>query len=134
MLNQDDLLFLHHFRAFVSNDAAEREASQDALAFEPGRAAGKVAGWSLERTTDYLRRFGRRPLSQEGQMVPSTFETRVIEVVRALKAHDRVRAGRAALWLVPERHVTTLLDRIAPLIVFYPSEVVVPAERQAAHA
>ncbi|MEO1657303.1 MAG: hypothetical protein AAFR65_06240 [Pseudomonadota bacterium] len=133
MLNQDDLLFLHHFRAVTSGDAFNREATKDALALEPGRAAGRVACWSLERSAEFLRRFGRRPLDRKNRMVPSSLEQRLVEVVRALKTHDRSRASQAALWLVPERHVAGLLDRLAPLIVFYPSEVVA-AERQAANA
>ncbi|MEM9286050.1 MAG: hypothetical protein AAGA39_09215 [Pseudomonadota bacterium] len=133
MLTQDDLLFLHHFRALTSSHEAERQASKDALAFEPGRAAGRVASWSLERSGEFLRRFGRRPLVLSARIVPSALETRLVEVVRALKAHDRSRAAQAALWLVPERHVAGLLDRLAPLIIFYPSDVVA-AERQAANA
>ncbi|MEO1041390.1 MAG: hypothetical protein AAFX52_03790 [Pseudomonadota bacterium] len=132
MLNQDDLLLLHHFRATVSRREIDRRASKDALAQEPGRAAGRVACWSLERSADFLRRFGRRPLNNEVSLAPSALEVRLVDVVRALKGHDRAKASRAALWLVPERHVAGLLDRLAPLVVFYPAEEL--AERRAAHA
>lgn len=132
MLNQDDLLFLHHFRAITSGNADDRRASKDALAQEPGRAAGRVACWSLERSAEFLRRFGRRPLNTTMHLVPSASETRLVDVIRALKGHDRAKASCAALWLVPERHVAGLLDRLAPLVVFYPAEDV--AERRAAQA
>ncbi|MFC3301753.1 hypothetical protein [Parvularcula lutaonensis] len=119
MTDQDDLLFLSHLRAHGCDCALRRERSKEALAAEPGRAAGRVAGWALGRTLDHLQRFGRRGWSVSDSIVPTAQEHRLIQVIRALAAYDYEGAKQAALWLVPEREVAALLDRAAPLTVFY---------------
>lgn len=129
MLNQDDLLLLHHLRAAFSGDQARIGQSKEALTQEPGRAAGQVACWALSRTTDHLKRFGRRGWAMEQGIVPNAQEVRLLQMIRAIKAYDKASARQAAEWLVASEQVDTLIDRASPLMAFYGAS---PVERRTA--
>lgn len=119
MLNQDDLLLLHHLRAQASGDEALVCRSKQALAEEPGRAAGQVAAWALGRTVAHLRRFARRGWRLEGGVMPSAQEARLLTMIRAIHAYDYNAARQAAEWIVRSEEVDALVDRASPLIAFY---------------
>lgn len=131
MPDQDDLLLIHHLRAHQEGGDA-RELSREALANEPGRAAGRVMSWSLDRVTACLDRHARRVDCCQRSLVPSTAERRLTQVVRALARRDRMGAEETALWLVPKREVQGFLDRLAPLVEFYAAAA--PGRRRAANA
>lgn len=119
MADQDDLLLLHHLRAHASGECCRMNASKEALTEEPGRAAGRVASWSIDRTLAVIQRSGRRGFGMSDSLVPTPQEKRLLDVVRSLADYDRESAAEAALWLVPKREVPSLLDRLAPLTLFY---------------
>ena len=119
MLNQDDLLLLHHLRAQASRVPERVYCSKEALAQEPGRAAGQVATWALTRTVAHLQRHARRGWSLEQSLVPSAQECRLIQMIRSIHAYDYDAARDAAQWLVVSDQVDQLVDRASPLISFY---------------
>ncbi|MEM9809601.1 MAG: hypothetical protein AAF788_00075 [Pseudomonadota bacterium] len=121
MADQDDLRFIQHFRALAFGDDAQRDHVRAALSESPGRAAGRVTLWALDRSAQLLRRFGRRQLEKSTAPVPTSQELKLVEVLRALRDYDRFAAANAALWLVPQREVAGLLDRLAPLTSYYPA-------------
>ncbi|NNU15499.1 hypothetical protein HK107_04085 [Parvularcula sp. ZS-1/3] len=130
MIEQDDLLLLSHLRTHAVGNDEMRARSCDALAEDPGRAAGRVLGWALQRTLEHLRRHGRRGWRMDQGVVPSPQETRLLSMIRAIADRREDEARQAALWLVPEREVQTLLDRAAPLLGFYAPAI--PERRRAA--
>jgi hypothetical protein len=135
MADQDDLLLLHHFRAHLSGDQARRARSCEALADDPGRAAGRVLGWALGRSASVITQGGRRALKPADSMVPSAEEKHFLRMVRALADRDDETARSAALWLVPKGWTGSLLDRAMPLASFYTgSPAAASRERCAARA
>lgn len=119
MLNQDDLLLLHHLRAQASGDDERVQDSKLALSEEPGRAAGQVACWALSRTTQHLQRHARRAWALNGGVVPSPQEVRLLQMIRSIHAYQYEAARQAAQWLVSSEEVDVLIDRASPLIAFY---------------
>lgn len=132
MIDQDDLLLLKHLRAHAIGNDEQRATSKDALALEPGRAAGRVAAWALERTVSHLQRFARRGWSLRRDLVPGAQEVRLAAMIRAIAERRLDDAREAALWLVPGQHAAALIDRASPLTMFYAGRTV--ERRAAAHA
>jgi len=114
MVNQDDLLLLHHIRAHACQGAC-LERSKRSLSADPGRAAGRVLSWSLTRLVAHVERHGRLGWRCGEGLVPTAQEIRLVMMVRALAEYDRPSAEQAAMWLVPRREVSKLIERAAPL-------------------
>ena len=112
---------IDHFRAhWTGEDDAERSAR--ALMSSPGRAAGKVAYWALERTAMLLKRYSRRPLmvNAVGATDITANELSVLALIEAMAAGDVAAARRHATWLVTPQATDRLLDRLQPVADLYP--------------
>ncbi len=90
--------------------------NEAALSFG-GRASGKVAVWSLERTAAVLRASARSTVCVKsvGDTQTSHQESALLATVAALKAGDPDRAAMQATWLVKRDAVPRLLRSLAPL-------------------
>ena len=109
-VTQDDLRFLFLFRAVWAGepDQAVAEAS---LRAEPGRAAGRVAAWSLRRAAEALRRGARRRLVIGEGLVPSADERRLMLAARQAASGD-ADAADTLRWLARAPFAGEVADRL----------------------
>ena len=112
-ITQDDLRLLSLFRAAWTGGPALREA-EASLRATPGRAAGRVAGWSLTRAAEALRRGARRSLRIGGTLTPSADEQRLVLACRALAAGDDEAARETLRWLAAPGDAGRAAERLAP--------------------
>ncbi|MBK1670146.1 hypothetical protein CKO28_19095 [Rhodovibrio sodomensis] len=104
-------------RAAWRRDAARRQAVQDQLRENPGRAEGRVADWSLDRIAEYLRRESRRRVGF-GPVEACDLtgdERHIMSLLEDLRDGRERRAEMTALWLVKPPRIAGLLDRMRPL-------------------
>ncbi|MEM1087464.1 MAG: hypothetical protein AAGH90_07025 [Pseudomonadota bacterium] len=95
-------------------EAGERE-SLEALWERPGRAAGKVTAWSLERALICLQRHARRPIFQApGDHDASPLETAFLQTMQCLGASDMDEARRRATFLIKPDGIETFLSALTP--------------------
>ncbi|MEM7492528.1 MAG: hypothetical protein AAF296_04055 [Pseudomonadota bacterium] len=95
-------------------EAGERDALE-ALWENPGRAAGKVTAWSLERSLICLQRHMRRPIFQvPGDHETSRLEDAFLELVDSLGHGHTDEARRRAAFLIKPQGVETFLSALTP--------------------
>lgn len=95
-------------------EAGEREALE-ALWENPGRAAGKVTAWSLERALISLQRHMRRPIFQvPGDHDASRLEDAFLQLVDCLGHGRSDEARRRAVFLIKPQGVETFLSALTP--------------------
>ncbi|MGB7406829.1 MAG: hypothetical protein WA906_14170 [Pacificimonas sp.] len=111
---------LDHFRAHWTLGHDEAARSRAELAASPGRAAGRVAGWALARSVDYLKRFSRRPLAIANDGGATSSERAVLTIIEELASGNEAHARMRAQWLVPTFAVPGLISRLEPLADVYP--------------
>jgi hypothetical protein len=104
-------------RAAWQRDTARRQAVQQQLQENPGRAEGRVADWSLDRIAEYLRRESRKRLgfgSFEACELTGD-ERHLMSLLEDLRDGQEQRAEMKAQWLVKPPRIAGLLDRMRPL-------------------
>ncbi len=102
-------------RARLSGDATAETRAADALHETPGRAAGRVAAWSLGRAGDIIARYARRPVQLGSAGTPATVQERqILMVLDALVDGDIDLARDGARFLVRADAVDLLIDRLGP--------------------
>lgn len=104
-------------RAAWQRDTARRQAVQDVLHENPGRAEGRVANWSIDRIAEYLRRDSRR-LVRFGRIDESDLtgdERHIMSLLEDLRDGHEQRAQMKAQWLVKPDKTAGLLERMRPL-------------------
>lgn len=110
-----DAAALRYLRALAAGDESAIDDAKNALRDCPGRAAGRVAAWSLARTFEALRRYARRPLrwGVAGE-APTPHERSLFNVAAALAKGDENAARAAAQWIATPQGENALLQRLAP--------------------
>ena len=111
-ISQSDLRFLSLFRAAWSGGAAF-EAAEASLRAEPGRAAGRVAAWSLGRAAAALGQGARRPLCVGRTLAPSADERRLIAAARHLSVGQEDAASQTLAWLARAPFAGIAADRLS---------------------
>ena len=104
-------------RAAWQRDAGHRQAVQELLQENPGRAEGRVADWSIDRIAEYLRRDSRR-LLRFGQIEDcelSGDERHLMSLLEDLRDGREQQAGMKAQWLVKPAKIAGLVERMRPL-------------------
>lgn len=112
---------LDHFRAHWTMRHEEAERTAKALREKPGRAAGRIAAWSIARIADYLRRHARKPLivGEPGD-APTPHEEALLLLLVDLNAGRSDIAKMRAAWLVPPYAVPGLFSRAEPVAGLLP--------------
>ena len=108
-------LILNYARARAFGfEAGERDALE-ALWESPGRAAGKVTAWSLDRALICLQRHMRRPIFQvPGDHETSRLEEAFLELIDSL-GHGRTEEARGrATFLIKPQGVEPFLSALMP--------------------
>ena len=98
-VTQADLRFLYLLRGAWAG-GADRAAAEGSLRAEPGRAAGRVAAWSLRRAVASLGQGARRRLIVGESLAPSADERRLIAAARQLSQGEARAAEDTLAWLV----------------------------------
>lgn len=104
-------------RAAWQRDMSCRQAVQELLRENPGRAEGRVANWSIDRIAEYLRRDSRRPV-RFGRINDCDLtgdERHVMSLLEDLRDGQEQRAQMKAQWLVKPAKIAGLLERLRPL-------------------
>lgn len=102
-------------RARLSGDADAEVRAAEVLHETPGRAAGRVAAWSLGRAGDVIARYARRPVRLGEPGAPATVpERQILMILDALAADDAKLAREGARFLVRPDAVDLLIDRLTP--------------------
>ncbi|MFP4519327.1 MAG: hypothetical protein ACLFQ5_07725 [Oceanicaulis sp.] len=123
-----DLAALDVLRARLSGDGDAYDAAAATLHEQPGRAAGRVAAWSLARAADMLASQARRPVRLGAIGGPPTPpESQMLSIITALSRGDLHTARRRAEFLVRPAGVDPLLERLSPA-----AKLLSPARRAAA--
>ncbi|MEO1641999.1 MAG: hypothetical protein AAFR74_01590 [Pseudomonadota bacterium] len=92
----------------------EREAVE-ALWECPGRAAGKVTTWSLQRALTCLQRYARRPIFQTpNEQEASPLETAFLQLLQCLGAGRTDEARRRATFLLKPDGIDSFLSALTP--------------------
>ena len=110
-ITQDDLRFLSLLRAAWDGEAGQR-AAEASLRAEPGRAAGRVAAWSLRRSVEALRCGARRPLAVGTALAPSADEQCLVLAARCLARGDHADAAETLRWLARTPFAAEVADRL----------------------
>ena len=110
-ITQDDLRFLTLFRAAWVG-GAEQDAAEASLRAAPGRAAGRVASWSLDRAAGTLRRGARRRLVIGEGLAPSADERCLLAAARQVACGD-ARAPETLRWLARGPFAGEVAERLA---------------------
>ena len=104
-------------RAAWQRDTDRRQAVQEMLQENPGRAEGRVADWSIDRIAEYLRRDSRR-LVRFGTAEACELtgdERHIMSLLEDLRDGQERRAEMKAQWLVKPPRIPGLLERMRPL-------------------
>jgi hypothetical protein len=104
-------------RAAWQRDTGRRQAVQEMLQENPGRAEGRVADWSIDRIAEYLRRDSRR-LVRFGTVEACELtgdERHIMSLLEDLRDGQERRAEMKAQWLVKPPRIAGLLERMRPL-------------------
>ena len=104
-------------RAAWQRDTDRRQAVQEMLQENPGRAEGRVADWSIDRIAEYLRRDSRR-LVRFGTAEACELtgdERHIMSLLEDLRDGQERRAEMKAQWLVKPPRISGLLERMRPL-------------------
>jgi hypothetical protein len=104
-------------RAAWQRDTDRRQAVQEMLQENPGRAEGRVADWSIDRIAEYLRRDSRR-LVRFGTAEACELtgdERHIMSLLEDLRDGQERRAEMKAQWLVKPPRIAGLLERMRPL-------------------
>ena len=112
-VTQDDLRFLTLFRAAWIG-GPDRAAAEASLRVEPGRAAGRVAAWSLHRAAEALRRGARRRLVIGEGLAPSADERRLMLAARQV-ARGEEGAAETLRWLARAPFAGEAADRLTEI-------------------
>ena len=110
-IDQDDLRLLSLLRA-VWAGGADARAAEASLGACPGRAAGRVAAWSLCRALTALRTGARRPVRIGEGLAPSPDERVLLEAARRVAAGEEEAATEGLRWLVRASHAADLAARL----------------------
>ena len=108
-------IVLNFARARSFGFEADERAALEALWERPGRSAGKVTAWSLERALPSLQRHARRPIFQvPGDHEANPLETAFLQLIQCLGAGDMDEARRRATFLVKPQGIETFLSALTP--------------------
>lgn len=116
--NRLDTLIIKAVRAAWHRDAEQWKRLQHSFAEHPGRAAGRVACWAIERCVEILRIHGRRELAIgrfDEPNVTADETPHLVDIVCLLQRGDGDRARQRARWLVRAVAANRLVERIEPL-------------------
>ena len=104
-------------RAAWHRDAEQWRCLQQSFTEHPGRAAGRVACWAIERCVEILRVYARRELAIGRCEEPnlSFDEAHLVDIVCLLQRGDGDHARLRARWLVRAVAANRLVERIEPL-------------------
>ena len=104
-------------RAAWQRDTDRRQAVQEMLQENPGRAEGRVADWSIDRIAEYLRRDSRRLMrfSTVDACELTGDERHIMSLLQDLRDGQERRAEMKAQWLVKPPRIPGLLERMRPL-------------------
>jgi hypothetical protein len=110
-------------RANRAGDDRARDAVRERLYENPGRAAGRVADWAVERTCAHLALNSRRPLrvGQIDDIAMAADERHILDILDTLRGGDTALASRKAEWLVTRDAVSMLLERMHPMVTTLPT-------------
>mgnify|MGYP006280103925 CR=1 FL=1 len=110
-----DRLDLDLIRARLGGDADAYDRAVAALHERPGRAAGRVAAWSLGRAADMIARYARRPIRLGAESAPATVQERqILMILDAIAGGDDALARDGARFLVQPNAVELLIERLTP--------------------
>ncbi|ADM09873.1 hypothetical protein PB2503_09099 [Parvularcula bermudensis HTCC2503] len=111
-LSQDDLWLLSLLRGSFRGEGDQVTAQVRAW---PGRAEGRILGWSIDRLVGVLRTAGRRPFDVGTGPAPTSDERRLLSVIDCLAESRPQAAQQQAQWLVKGSAIGALCERAAPL-------------------
>ena len=102
-------------RARLSGDAEAEARAASSLHERPGRAAGRVAAWSLGRAAEIIARHARRPVRLGEEAAPATVQERqILMILDAIAQGDDALARDGARFLVQPNAVKRLIERLTP--------------------
>jgi len=103
------------WRARFHADSDAEALARTRLQEQPGRAAGRVAAWSLSRAFDALFRSARRqPAFAAPGDAPTLFERQLVMILDALGRDDDALARAGAEFVLRQEGVEAFLERLRP--------------------